>query len=215
MSLLRFAGRVLYSSYFVVDGYQSFVQPDKYVAEVAPTINNLVPKAKSFLPEQVADKVPEDTKTWVRILGLTQIIGGVGFATGLMRRPGAILLALASVPHVAASLPGADGSEQSKRHSQGNLLRNLSLLGAASLVAQDTEGKPSLYWRARYGSQQIAAAADRGKDALGRTVETTKKLTKAQAKVAKANLEAGASQAELAATKGFFKARGKVKDALN
>lgn len=84
MSLLRFAGRALFSSYFVADGVQMVVKPDKNANEVSDTIEAIVPIVQSFLPPDVADKVPAQARTWTRILGATQIIGGVAYATGLL-----------------------------------------------------------------------------------------------------------------------------------
>ena len=97
MSLLRFAGRVLFSAYYVTDGYQLLTKPDQNADQIASTVDRVVPAVQSFLPPETADRVPEDARTWTRLLGLAQIIGGVAYATGIARRPGAVLLAAATL----------------------------------------------------------------------------------------------------------------------
>ena len=110
MSLLRFAGRVLFSAYYVTDGYQLLTKPDQNADQIASTVDRVVPAVQSFLPPETADRVPEDARTWTRLLGLAQIIGGVAYATGIARRPGAVLLA-------AATLPRVIGASETKRTS--------------------------------------------------------------------------------------------------
>ena len=105
MTLVRFVGRALFSAYFVADGYQSVTQPDRYVDEVERTLDAVLPRIKTYLPEGVADAVPEDMRVWTRILGGVQIAAGAGYALGIMRRPSAALLALTSVPPVVGSVP--------------------------------------------------------------------------------------------------------------
>ena len=120
MSLLRFAGRVLFSAYYVTDGYQLLTKPDQNADQIASTVDRVVPAVQSFLPPETADRVPEDARTWTRLLGLAQIIGGVAYATGIARRPGAVLLA-------AATLPRVIGASESKGRS--GMLSQLALFG--------------------------------------------------------------------------------------
>jgi len=199
MTLVRFAGRALYSAFFIADGYKSFTQPDTYVAEVKRTIDAVMPAARKVLPDEVNDRLPEDTRSWVRILAGVQVAAGAAYTLNILRRPAAVALGLTMVPHVVASLPSRSLPAAQRTRSRGNLLRNLALLGGAVIASQDTQGQPSLVYRARYGWQQLGSAADHGRDSLTQ-----------QAKVAKANLKAGKAQAELAATRGVFKAKGLV-----
>ena len=151
MSVLRLAGRALFSAFFIVDGYQSISRPAKYAPELAPAFDAVVPRVKGVLPDQVGHLLPEDARGWVRILGIAELVGGVGFTTGLMRRPSAALLAMTTVPHIVASLPSNAVTEPGR--DQGNLLRNIALLGGAVLAVNDTQGKPSRHWQARYAYQ--------------------------------------------------------------
>jgi uncharacterized membrane protein YphA (DoxX/SURF4 family) len=141
----------LFSAFYIVDGYQSITRPGKYAPELAPALDAVLPRVKDVLPDQVAHVLPEDARGWVRVLGIAELVGGIGFTTGLMRRPSAALLAMATVPHIVAALPSNAVSEPGR--DQGNLLRNIALLGGAVLGAKDTQGKPSRRWLVRYANQ--------------------------------------------------------------
>ena len=84
----------------------------------------------------------------------------------------AALLALTSVPHVIASVKNpADATDSEKRAGRSILLRNVALLGATVLAAQDTQGKPGLTWRAEDTSHRIGRAAEKKAKALSRDAE--------------------------------------------
>lgn len=185
MSLLRFLGRSLFASLFVEDGYRLITQPDKSLRAVAPTVDRLVPAAKNFLPEDAADRVPEDTKTWARILGGVQILGGLMYATGLGRRLGALLLTLSSLPKVVTAVTESDDKTE--------LFTSLALAGGALVATQDTNGRPSLTWRAKQGST------------------TAKRKLRKDAQLAKAQLQHSVDQAQMSARRSMRKA----KQALN
>lgn len=173
MSLLRFAGRVLFSAYYVTDGYQLLTKPDQNADQIASTVDRVVPAVQSFLPPETADRVPEDARTWTRLLGLTQIIGGVAYATGIARRPGAVLLA-------AATLPRVIGASESKGRS--GMLSQLALFGAAITATQDTAGRPSLAWRAEQSRAVAGKNAKKASEAVGRNLGQAEKNVKKSAK---------------------------------
>lgn len=214
MSLLRFAGRLLYSAYFVQDGYNLLTKPDQNVAQVEATIDRVVPAVQSFLPPDAADRVPEDARTWTRLLGGAQILGGLAYATGIARRPGAILLAAATLPRLVGA--ATDSSDRS------GLLTQLALFGGAVVATQDTAGRPGLAWRAEQSRRAIgdrAAAAGKsvsrtrksvGKQADQMTKQLGRGLESAKAEVGKAT-----TQAEKSAKRTVRKVRRQVKDVLN
>lgn len=196
MTLVRFAGRALFSSFFVADGIQSAANPDRYVAEVQRTMDAVLPAARNVLPEAAAEKLPDDTRTWVRILGGVQIAAGAAYAVGVLRRPAAAMLTLATIPHVVGSLPSRTLPVSERQRSYGNLTRNLALLGAGVIATQDTEGRPSLMWRAAMSVGQLGSRAEYGRQRVAD-----------KSRVAKANLRQGAAVAELAATRTVSKAK--------
>lgn len=195
MSLLRFAGRLLFSAYFVSDGFQLLTKPDQHVDQISPAVDRIVPAVQSVLPPDTADRVPEDARTWARVLGLAQIVGGIAYATGIARRPGAWLLGATTVPRLAA----AAGSDD-----RGGLLSQLALFGATVVATQDTAGRPGLAWRAEQSRKAVEARANQAsKKASKQASQTRKAITKQ------------ADQVSDAAAKRVKQVRRQVKDVLH
>jgi uncharacterized membrane protein YphA (DoxX/SURF4 family) len=157
MSLIRAAARTLLASYFVASGIKAVTDPAPLVPAAEPLADKVVPLVKQYAPDQVAGYVPQDAKTLVRINGAAEIVGGVALATGFGRRLGALLLAGTLIPSTIAKYPfwTRDDPEQ-RADERSHFLKNASLLGGVLLASVDTEGKPSLVYRAQKGGQSIA-----------------------------------------------------------
>jgi uncharacterized membrane protein YphA (DoxX/SURF4 family) len=169
MTLLRAAARTMLASYFVVHGVKAVRNPAALVPDAEPLVDRVVPLVKQYAPEQVADQIPDDTATLVRIHGAVQLLGGLALATGKGRRLGALLLAGSLIPSTVAKHPfWSRTTPEEKAIDREHFLKNVSLLGGILLAARDTEGRPSLAWRAHKGGQSLARSSRR----------TTKKLTK-------------------------------------
>jgi uncharacterized membrane protein YphA (DoxX/SURF4 family) len=157
MTLLRAAARTMLASYFVASGVKALRNPGPLVPLAEPLADRVVPLLKQYAPDQIARYVPEDAKTLVRVNGATQVIGGLALATGKGRRLGAVLLAGSLVPSTIAKHPfwsRSDPDEKALDRSQ--FVKNVSLLGGVLLASADTEGKPSLVWRAQKGGEHLA-----------------------------------------------------------
>jgi uncharacterized membrane protein YphA (DoxX/SURF4 family) len=175
MSLLRAIPRTMLASYFVAAGIRAIRDPESLVPAAEPLVDRVVPLVKDYTPEQVAGYVPENTVTVVRLNGITQVLGGTALATGKGRRLGALLLAGSLIPSTIAKHPFWRVQDPDERaQDRSHFLKNVSLLGGVLLAAQDTEGKPSLAWRARRGGETIAKE----------TRKASKKLTKSTGNVA-------------------------------
>lgn len=161
MSLLRFAGRTMLASFFVVQGAKAVMNPEPLVADADPFAKAFVPLAQKVAPASVAGYLPDDTKTLVRITGAAQVVGGLMLATGLGRRLGAGVLGLSMVPHVIASRPTKGSTAEEREIAKSQLLRNVALLGGAILASLDTQGRPSLAWLADDRRQRLAGDAER------------------------------------------------------
>jgi uncharacterized membrane protein YphA (DoxX/SURF4 family) len=161
MSLLRFAGRTMLASFFVVQGAKAVMNPEPLVADADPFAKAFVPLAQKVAPPSVAGYLPEDTKTLVRITGVAQVVGGLMLATGIGRRLGAGVLGLSMVPHVIASRPSKGSTAEEREIAKSHLLRNIALLGGAILASLDTQGHPSLAWLADDRRQRLAGDAER------------------------------------------------------
>lgn len=179
MSVLRFIARSLFASYYIAEGVKAVAKP----AEIAPDAERLTaviaPLVQRAVPADVSSYVPEKPETWVRIGGATQIVGGIAFATGIGRRLGAVGLSTIAALNLAMALPGKGAPTAVKQAARPEVLRQAALLGAALLATQDTQGKPSLAWRA----DQAAKATGKKATKVGK--RASRKAAKAGKKVAK------------------------------
>jgi uncharacterized membrane protein YphA (DoxX/SURF4 family) len=175
MSLLRAIPRTMLASYFVAAGIKAIRDPESLVPAAEPLVDRVVPLVKEYTPEQVSGYVPENTVTLVRINGIAQVTGGLALATGRGRRLGALLLAGSLIPSTIAKHPFWTVQDpEARAQDRSHFLKNVSLLGGVLLAAQDTEGRPSLAWRARRGGETIAKE----------TRKATKKLSRSTGNVA-------------------------------
>ena len=172
---------------FVANGLRALRDPQSLTSAAEPIADKVVPLAKKYAPAQIATNIPDDTVTLVRLGGALQTGGGLALATGKLRRPGAALLALAMVPQLLAANPLRRGlSSEERRNARSNLLKDLGLLGGVLIAAQDTEGKPSLVWRAQAGGERIASTSRRIQRQIAKDAKKAGNDAKKQAKKARA-----------------------------
>lgn len=179
MSILRFAARSLLASFFIVDGAKAVSNPDPLVPAAEKVTDTALPMARRLAPAGIADRLPDDPRTWVRITGAAQVLGGIGLATGIARRPAAALLGATMVPHVLATRPDKASEREVKVSAQSIFLRNLALLGGVVLAAQDTEGKPGMAWRAAQGKRRVVKEGRKQKRQVQKKAERVTKDLKA------------------------------------
>jgi uncharacterized membrane protein YphA (DoxX/SURF4 family) len=191
MTLLRAGARTMLASYFIVNGVKAVRNPDPLVPAAEPVADRVVPLVKKYAPQQVATIVPEDTASLVRANGAAQVLGGLALASGKGRRLGALLLAGSLVPSTLAKHPfwtRTDPEERALDRSQ--FLKNVSLLGSVLLAAGDTEGRPSLAYRAQKGGHSIAKETRKARKSLAKS---TSGLAKSTTGVADEALAGGAA----------------------
>jgi uncharacterized membrane protein YphA (DoxX/SURF4 family) len=114
--------------------------------------------AESKVPRAapVTDKVTEplglrsDPVDLVRLNGAVMVAGGLMFASGKLPRFSAVALAATLIPTTFAGHRfWEDEDPQQRAQQRTHFLKNMSMLGGLILAATDTEGRPSLSWRAR------------------------------------------------------------------
>ena len=187
MTLLRAAARTMLASYFISSGVKALRDPDSQVPDAEPLTDKVVPVVKDYAPEQVASFIPEDARTLVRVHGATQVVGGLALASGKGRRLGALLLAYSLIPSTIAKHPFWSRTDAAERaHDQHQVLKNLSLLGGVLLASADTEGKPSLAWRAQRGGKSLAKST-------GKLAKRAESLTEGGSDLAESALAGGAA----------------------
>ena len=168
----------------MVSGLKAVRDPESLVPAAEPLVDGVVPTVQRFAPEQVAGLLPTDAKTWVRINGALELVGGIALATGKGRRMGAALLALSLVPTTIGKYPFWSRKDPAERAAdRDHFLKNVSLLGGVLIASRDTEGRPSLGYRAHKGGRALAkntnAIAADTKKAGRQVAKETRELTDA------------------------------------
>lgn len=159
MSILRFASRAMLASFFIVEGAKAVSNPEPRIAAAERVTRTTLPMIERIAPSAVSEVLPDNPKTWVRLHGGAQVMGGLGLALGVFRRPSACLLNATMIPVLLASRPLKGADPQERAAARAVFTRNVALAGALSLAAQDTEGKPSLSWRAADAKRRLESEA--------------------------------------------------------
>ena len=186
MALMRFLGRSLFASAFIVDGAKMLTS-DKAESAADPVVSAVLPAAKGILPNEIAGVLPEDPKSWAKIQGGAEILGGTLYATGWLRRIGALILLGTAVPKVISAIV------DDRNH---DLIGAMALTGGALVAVGDTHGNPSLGWRAQHGVRVA-------KNNIENTVDDVSRKAKKAAKKAERQAKKTAKQAERQAKKAF------------
>ena len=172
--LVRRIARPLLASSFVYGGIDTLRNPQSRVPGAAPVVDQIAAKADQQLPVQV----PRDVEQWIKIDAGVKVAACSLLALGRLPRLSALALSASIVPTTLAGHRFWEHDDPKERFGQlSHFLKNLGLLGGLLIAAVDTEGKPSVGYRARR-----AAARD--------TDSTEKSLEKAQKRAAKAQRKA-------------------------
>ena len=153
------------------------------------------PQTKMAAAERVTPSLaealhlPEDPATLVRINGAVQIGAASLLAVGKLPRLSALALGASLVPTTLAGHRFWEEHEPSRRTMQRtSFLKNVSMLGGLVLAAVDTEGRPSLSWRARRAtrkaSRRIGATSKIATLQVGRAMHEVEKAARTVEKAA-------------------------------
>jgi uncharacterized membrane protein YphA (DoxX/SURF4 family) len=155
MALSRRIARPLLASIFVVGGWDALWNPAGK-ARKAEAVTE--PLSDSVGVDQL------DPETLVRINGAVQIAGGILLAVGKHRRIAALALIGSIVPTTYAGHRFWEESDPTTRAQQKmHFVKNLGLLGGLILAAFDTEGEPSLGWRAKRQARELETTISVGR----------------------------------------------------
>ncbi|WP_307831876.1 DoxX family protein [Prauserella cavernicola] len=169
--------RPLLASIFISGGINALRNAEGHAQAAAPLVDKTVAPQADALPEQV----PTDPVTLVKVDAAVKIAGGALLAFGKLPRVASLLLLGSLVPTTVAGHPFWDEKDPEQRQAQLiHFLKNAGLAGGLLLAAADTEGKPSVAWRAKKAAHD---AADQVQDTAGtvqrKTGKATEKATKA------------------------------------
>lgn len=177
MSVLRFVARSLFATYYITEGVKAVAKPAEIAPDAEHLTSTIAPLVQRVVPADLASYVPEKPETWVRIGGVTQIVGGTMFATGIGRRLGAFALSTIAGLNLLMALPGKGAPPAVKQAARPEVLRHGALLGAALLASLDTQGKPGIAWRA----EQAAKTTSKKASTIGDDLSSTAKRAAAKA----------------------------------
>ena len=165
MSLVRLVARPMMAAIFVIQGAKNLRDPDPLVPTADELTAAVLPDLKARLPRALADRIPEDSRTWVRVHAVSHVAGGLLLASGRFSRVGALLLATSMLPTTWAGHPFWKQDDPGQRI---HFLKNISIAGGMLLAAVDTDGKPGLWWRTKRGCSDATKASKRAaRDAAG------------------------------------------------
>ncbi len=151
--LVRRLARPLLAAVFIKGGIDTLLNPEPRIGKVAPKVQ----QAQDVLGDKLPPQAPTEPEQLVRIDAGVKIGAGVLLALGKFPRTASLLLAGSVVPTTVTGHPFWEYDDPTQRAAeQQHFLKNLGLLGGLILAAVDTEGKPSLGWRARRASRKLA-----------------------------------------------------------
>lgn len=194
MSMVRFVARSLLAGFFVVHGAKAVKNPDPFVEDAEGVAGKLSPLLHRVAPEQISARIPDDTRSLVRLNGAVQVLGGLALASGIGRRAGAGALAAALIPTTLAehAFWAVKDDPEARNAKFGQFLKNAALFGGLLIAAGDTEGRPGVAWRTKHGLDAAKKNSKHGIDSAkkntGRTIKTAKREAKLAKRAARAEL---------------------------
>jgi len=174
--LVRRIARPLLAAPFVYGGISTLRKPQDRVPGAAPVVEKIAETADKQLPVQV----PRDVQQWVQADAAIKVAAGSLFALNKFPRLTALVLSASIVPTTLAGHRFWEHEDPTERFGQiSNFLKNTGLLGGLLLAAVDTEGKPSVGYRARRSAKAAAVATEKSFE------QASKRAAKAQKKAEK------------------------------
>ena len=150
--------RPLLASSFVYGGIDTLRNPQSRVPGAAPVVDQIAAKADQQLPVQL----PRDVEQWVKVDAGVKVAAGSLLALGKLPRISALALSASIVPTTLAGHRFWEHDDPKERFGQlSHFLKNLGLLGGLLIAAVDTEGKPSVGYRARRAANKAADSTER------------------------------------------------------
>ncbi len=157
------------ASMFINGGVIALKNADQMAVRADPVASRLTPLVER------ATSVPMtlNTKQLVQMNAAVHILGGSMLAAGKVPRITAFALAASLVPTTLAGHRFWEQSDPQQRTNQRlHFLKNVSAMGGLLIAGVDTEGKPSLAWRAQRQAEKARRRAARA-DRTGRVKQRT------------------------------------------
>ncbi|SDI86559.1 Uncharacterized membrane protein YphA, DoxX/SURF4 family [Frankineae bacterium MT45] len=158
MALVRKIARPLLASLFIVGGIDAIRHPDAKAPAAEGVAGGMVGQIPGITT----------TEQLVRLDGAAKVVGGIALASGTFPRLASLGLACSLVPTTVAGHAFWAEQDPTRRATQRlQFIKNASVLGGLLLAAVDTEGKPSIGWRARRTARELRRSAQSAGAAIG------------------------------------------------
>jgi len=142
----RAIARPLLAGMFIYGGLDEICHPASKVEAAEPVVRAITKRLGVEL----------STRDAVLANGLAQLVGGTFLAVSALPRLAATVLATSLVPTTFAGHRfWEQESEQARRGQRVQFLKNAAMLGGLLLAIVDTEGAPSVSWRARHRTRRV------------------------------------------------------------
>lgn len=162
--LVRRLARPMISGIFVMGGINALRNPKGHAQVAAPVLDQV--------SDKLPDPLPKDNTQLVRVDAAVKIGAGSLFALNRFPRLAALALAGSLVPTTLAAHRFWEITDPGDREAQQiHFFKNVGLLGGLILATVDTEGKPSVAWRARRG---VRMATDSTRSAVQSAADSTR-----------------------------------------
>ncbi|MFI7483269.1 DoxX family membrane protein [Kocuria sp. M1R5S2] len=172
MSIVRRIARPLLATGYVANGVESFRNSSGAAEHLAPAASAA---AKAFPQAAPALKNPAMV---AQGLAAAQVGAAVLFGLGRLPRLSAGVLVTTTALNAYADYRAARAeTAEQKAARRSTAIKNASLVGAVLLAAVDTDGNPSLLWRAEHLAGDVRKnAAKLGKDTQKQVAKAEKAL---------------------------------------
>lgn len=211
MSIIRIIARPLLATGFVVNGVDAFRNSSRSAEHLAPVLTGVeraVPKAKSAV---------SNSAVVAQGLAAAQVTAGVAYGLGKFPRTAASVLVVTTSLNAYLDFQAAEhGSKEQKAARRNSGLKNVSLIGATMLATVDTNGRPSLAWRAKHfvdsatkSSSSFAADASKRLEQAQKSAEKSTRGSRKAAKKAAEQAQKRAAERIKQAQKAAKKAQKK------
>ncbi|PRY48174.1 putative membrane protein YphA (DoxX/SURF4 family) [Geodermatophilus tzadiensis] len=179
--LVRRIARPLLAASFVYGGVDTLRNPQTRVPGARPVVDQIARAADEQLPVQV----PRDVEQWVKVDAAIKVGAGSLFALGKLPRLSALVMAGSIVPTTLAGHRFWEHEDPEERFGQlSNFLKNAGLLGGLLIAAVDTEGRPSVGYRARRAARRASTATERSVEQAQKRAAKAEKRAQKQLKKA-------------------------------
>jgi putative oxidoreductase len=151
--LVRRLARPMLAAVFIKGGIDTLLNPEPRVGMAAPKIQ----QAENAVGDKLPPQAPTEPDQLVRIDAAVKVGAGALLALNKFPRIASLALAASIIPTTVVGHAFWEVNDPGDRSAQEiHFLKNLGLLGGLILAAVDTEGKPSLGWRAKRASRKLA-----------------------------------------------------------